>query len=57
MQQKTIVCTDIAVEDNNSSQANCDVNLASVLIVALVVIIAVWSGIKLPLIAPDESSD
>ncbi|EBE5803583.1 methyl-accepting chemotaxis protein [Salmonella enterica] len=43
---------DIAVEDNNSSYNQAMWVLVSVLIAVLVVIIAVWFGIKLPLIAP-----
>ncbi|EDW9924574.1 methyl-accepting chemotaxis protein [Salmonella enterica] len=43
---------DIAVEDNNSSYNQAMWVLVSVLIAVLVVIIAVWFGIKLSLIAP-----
>lgn len=43
---------DIAVEDNNSSYNRAMWVLVSVLIAVLVVIIAVWFGIKLSLIAP-----
>ncbi|EMC9831955.1 Tar ligand binding domain-containing protein [Salmonella enterica] len=43
---------DIAVEDNNSSYNQVMWVLVSVLIAVLVVIIAVWFGIKLSLIAP-----
>ncbi|EIO7469377.1 methyl-accepting chemotaxis protein [Salmonella enterica subsp. enterica] len=43
---------DIAVEDNNSSYNQAMWILVSVLIAVLVVIIAVWFGIKLSLIAP-----
>ncbi len=42
---------DIAVEDNNSSYNQAMWVLVSVLIAVLVVIIAVWFGIKLSLIA------
>lgn len=43
---------DIAVEDNNRSYSQAMWVLASVLIVVLLVIVAVWFGIKLSLIAP-----
>ncbi|EEJ9033222.1 methyl-accepting chemotaxis protein [Salmonella enterica subsp. enterica serovar Oslo] len=43
---------DIAVEDNNSSYNQAMWVLVSVLIAVLVVIIAVWFGIKLSLISP-----
>ncbi|ECI2704966.1 HAMP domain-containing protein, partial [Salmonella enterica] len=43
---------DIAVEDNNSSYNQAMWVLVSVLIAVLVVIIAVWFGIKMSLIAP-----
>ncbi|EHA9105875.1 methyl-accepting chemotaxis protein [Salmonella enterica subsp. enterica serovar Manchester] len=43
---------DIAVEDNNSSYNQAMWVLVSVLIAVLVVIIAVWFGIKLSLITP-----
>lgn len=43
---------DIAVEDNNSSYNQAMWVLVSVLIAVLVVIITVWFGIKLSLIAP-----
>ncbi|EBB2263777.1 methyl-accepting chemotaxis protein [Salmonella enterica] len=43
---------DIAVEDNNSSYNQAMWVLVSVLIAVLVVIIAVWFGIKLSLIVP-----
>ncbi|MDJ4947008.1 methyl-accepting chemotaxis protein [Salmonella enterica] len=43
---------DIAVEDNNSSYNQAMWVLISVLIAVLVVIIAVWFGIKMSLIAP-----
>ncbi|EPW1404340.1 methyl-accepting chemotaxis protein [Salmonella enterica subsp. enterica serovar Javiana] len=43
---------DIAVEDNNSSYNQAMWVLVSVLIAVLVVIIAVWFGIKLSFIAP-----
>ncbi|EGT4253794.1 methyl-accepting chemotaxis protein [Citrobacter amalonaticus] len=43
---------DLAVEDNNSSYSQAMWVLGSVLLAVLVVIIAVWFGIKLSLIAP-----
>ncbi|VEA13894.1 Methyl-accepting chemotaxis protein II [Salmonella enterica subsp. enterica] len=49
---KTIVCTILLLEDNNSSYNQAMWVLVSVLIAVLVVIIAVWFGIKLSLIAP-----